>query len=891
MERRRSFILAILICFSAGQVLPQKQANIWYFGNRIGMDFNGGSPAALSNSSMNTLEGCATISDTSGSLLFYTDGTDVWDRTHAPMLNGQGLKGDPSASQSGIIIPYPGDPDKYYVFTVDERLRSSPPHRGFHYSVVEMNQNGGLGMVTTKNIQLLSSVTEKVTGVGHCNSGDIWIVTHGWNNNRFYSYLVTSSGITTTPVLSAVGMVHGGIAGNSQGYMKASPDGRKIAVAMGLADIVQVFDFNTETGAVSNPVTYYYPASFQPYGLEFSSNGDLLYVASSNQGISQINLITNTTFSLTASSCQALQIAPDNKIYVGRPGSAVGTINSPDVVGAGAGFTPVALSFVRAVYEGLPTFNQSLFERGTSQFFNFSQACLGDSTSFTFTTNFPIDSVRWDFGDTASADNSSKLQNPKHLYTKSGMFEVELKIYNLNCPIPFILKKELEVLPLPEVELGEDTIICDYDQITLQLIQKNTTYFEWHDGDTASLAKTLGGPGTYFVSGQNACSTVVDVVEIEVYERIDVEIPDQYICDGDSILLDAYFPNATYLWQSGSVDSVFMVYEPGTYTVKIQTPCYFKEISVEILDDVGPPVIELGNDTTICIGDSIYLDAFYLISTYRWQNDSTSSGIWVSDSGLYYVEAKLACHSSVDSIRVDVQQLASVELTNDTSTCFNQAFVIDPITEDHLFLWQDGSTASTYIAEEEGWYTVTTRNSCNESTDSLYLAHDFPPDVYLPADTTICKYDKLILNAYVPRSTYRWQDHTTKPYYQVEKDGVYHVVVRNNCGSDREVIDIKVKDCDCTLYVPNAFSPGNDEHNNFFQVYYDCSISNYSLLIFDRWGEILYKTTHLDAKWDGRRSNGELVEPGVYVYRIDYTGLRKEEPFDKRMIGSITVIR
>jgi gliding motility-associated-like protein len=870
--------------------IAQKQANVWYFGNRVGVDFNSGSPVALSISSMNTLEGCASISDTAGNLLFYTDGITIWDRTHAVMMNGSGLKGDPSATQSGIIIPYPGDPDKYFVFTVDERLRASPPHKGFHYSMVEMNLNGGLGMVTNKNIQLLSSVTEKVTGVGHCNSGDIWVVTHGWNNNRFYSYLVTSSGISTSPVVSAVGSVHGGIPGNSQGYMKASPDGRRLAVAISWTETVQVFDFNSQTGVVSNPVTYSYPTSFHPYGLEFSSSGDLLYVSSANQGISQINLISNVTTPMTASSCTALQLAPDNKIYIGR-GARLGTINAPDVAGVGAGFTANAVTLARSSWEGLPTFNQSLFERGTFQNFTFSTACLGDSTSFTFTTTFPVDSVVWDFGDPASAANSSRLKNPKHLYTTDSTFEVTLNIYNLNCPIPFVLKKELEVLPLPTVEIGEDTIICDYDQITLQLVTENTTFFQWNDGDTTSYSKTVSGPGTYFVSGQNACSTVTDLVEIGVHERIDVEIPDDYLCDGDSLKLDARFPNATYLWQDGSLDSIYTVYEPGSYHVRIQTPCYTKEISIEIFDDVGPPVVNLGNDTTICEGDSIYLDAEYLLSTYRWQNDSTSSGIWVSDSGTYYVESKLACHTSYDTIEVGIQALASVKLGNDTSVCYNSTYIIQPTTNDLLFLWQDSSTSSRYEATEEGWYHVTTHNKCNSSTDSIYLAHDYPPDINLPEDTTICKYDKFILNAFVPRATYTWQDRSTKPYYLVDKDGVYHVIVRNNCGSDREVVEISEKDCECTLYVPNAFTPGNDQLNNFFQVYYDCDITDYSLQIFDRWGELLYETSHLDAKWDGRRANGELVTPDVYVYRIEYTGLRNEVPFDKEIMGSITVIR
>src|SRR5690606_37545383 len=110
---------------------------------------------------LNTIEGCSSISDENGNLLFYTDGITVYNRLHVIMSNGFGLLGDPSSSQSAIVVPKPNDPDIYYIFTVG----SNQSLTGLKYSVVDMTSDGGLGQVVQKNINLLSQCSVKVSAV------------------------------------------------------------------------------------------------------------------------------------------------------------------------------------------------------------------------------------------------------------------------------------------------------------------------------------------------------------------------------------------------------------------------------------------------------------------------------------------------------------------------------------------------------------------------------------------------------------------------------------------------------------------------------------------------------------------------------------------------------
>ena len=100
----RFLITTILVyLFTISSLHAQIEANIWYFGENAGIDFNSGSPVALIDGALNTEEGSATISDDQGSLLFYTDGITVWSKDHTVMINGTALMGDETTTQAAII--------------------------------------------------------------------------------------------------------------------------------------------------------------------------------------------------------------------------------------------------------------------------------------------------------------------------------------------------------------------------------------------------------------------------------------------------------------------------------------------------------------------------------------------------------------------------------------------------------------------------------------------------------------------------------------------------------------------------------------------------------------------------------------------------------------------
>lgn len=412
--------ITLLICISS---FAQKEAGIWYFGDKAGLDFSSGSPVVLTDGQMKTAEGCASISDSNGNLLFYTDGISVWNRNHQIMSNGTGLLGDPSSTQSGIIVPKPGSSTIYYVFTVDEPTGiGGADSDGLNYSEVDISLNGGLGDINNiKNINLLSVAAEKVNAVLHQNGEDIWVISHGLNDTNFYAYLVTSSGINNTPVVSSVGSTADAI-----GVIKVSPNGRKLVICNRESN-VELFDFNNNSGVVSNPRTV--RTGFGNYGAEFSSTNQFLYVSSfldnklyqydttlGNISISEIEIYTSDE------EIGQLQLGPDGKIYIAYfVHDYLGVINKPDVSGIGCDYNHDAIFLSPGVsFSGLPTFIQSYFFTVSIIYEN---TCFGDSTNFSLAT-IP-DSVSWNFGDpTSGVNNTSTLLEPTHIFTAPGTYTI-----------------------------------------------------------------------------------------------------------------------------------------------------------------------------------------------------------------------------------------------------------------------------------------------------------------------------------------------------------------------------------------------------------------------------------------------------------------------------------
>lgn len=629
----KRIVYLIVALFITNAIFAQEEANNWYFGQRAGIKFKNGEPQALTDGALSTWEGCSAISTSSGALRFYTDGIEVYNRGHEVMPNGSGLLGDPSSTQSGIIVPDPASDQKYYIFSVDDEDGSGGVN-GLNYSVVDMTLEGWYGDVDPdqKNIRLTSPLCEKVTAVGHANGVDTWVIAHKWGTNDIYAYLVTTSGINTTPVISTVGVVVGGSgtsADDPKGYMKLSPDGSKVAKANAGLNNVEIFDFNNNSGVATNALIDK-SIGGEPYGIEFSPNNQFLYVNTwKNKGgrnLYQYDLrasdVIASRVTIATGTEGALQLGPDNRIYVaGWEKPNLDRINQPNLPGADAKFERNAVDLEgKTSMMGLPPFVQSFFSFNAG-FIN-EPPCTGYPIQFYQNCSQMPDSLFWDFGDSGSGDDNYSTEfDPLHEFGVEGLYSVKLKVWIEGHEDD--VSKFINVLAPPQVDLGGDDFLCEGDFYTIDAGAGYAEYL-WNTGDSTQTI-TVQNAGKYWVDAKNENGCIgTDTLMLNAYEKPVVDLGnDLDFCDGELHQLNAGEGFESYMWSTGDNTSTLVVEKTGNYWVEVTNNfgCFNRD-TVEVVFNERP-VAEAGDASPIDQGQTTTLNGSATggsgTYTYEWE--------------------------------------------------------------------------------------------------------------------------------------------------------------------------------------------------------------------------------------------------------------------------------
>ena len=527
---RDAKLLALwILLISFTPLHTQNQFSKWYFGN-AGLDFMTSTPSILVNSIMGTSEGCASIADASGNLLFYSDGNTIATSNHTIMANGTGLVGDQSSTQAVIIVKQPGNTNVYYVFTTQGG--------GLHaYNIVDMNLAAGYGSVTVKNASLYTQSTEKQVAVRHCNGKDIWIIGHEGNNRNFRSYLLTSVGLNTVPVISSIGEVMNGY--KALGHLKISPDGHKLANASSNYLIspstdqagITLYDFDAATGVISNSLIV--KGNISAYGVEFSPDGTKLYGATQNYtssssglNIYQWSICNSNTTAIAASEYSiasstplgSIQRAIDGKLYIAVPviaSQSIHVINNPNLSGSGMGLVFNGQSIApKLSANGLPNYINSYVKPQPTPFTNtlscqtasFTVPAIPTFSSGCSSTPYAPSAYSWDFGESSSGTtNTSTLTSPSHFYANTGTYTVSLILFN-NCTND-TLKQVVNITTAgPNPQVAGTFTVCKGDKQTYT-VSGGSSYLWFNNATTNTLSISPSTSTVYSVrTTSNGCN-------------------------------------------------------------------------------------------------------------------------------------------------------------------------------------------------------------------------------------------------------------------------------------------------------------------------------------------------------------------------------------------------
>ena len=847
----RSLMLLVLLCplinFSQGE------ANNWYFGNNAGITFSTSPPSAISDGQLATNEGCSSISDSSGNLLFYTDGRTVWDQNHNIMPNadyfgGTGLNGDPSSTSSGLIVPNPSDDDIYYVFTVDEphhdnayaypnqgpanpdgspasnysdiTSHSVPQdddgfNNGLNFSIVDMSLRNGLGDVVQgeRNNELITydpndseeikyKCSEKITAVRGADCSSTWLISHFID--KFFAFKIDDDGVDEDPVISEIGPVVplSGYRRSALGYLKASPDGGKLITAnnttnynqIGVSDAgdgnVYLFDFDNDTGQVTNAVPLI--EDVNAYGVEFSSDATKAY-ATVNPSPGNLSLLQ---WDLEANDISASQTA----------------------VSGVSGETPTALQLAP---------NGKIYK-----------TVIGSSV--------------------LAVINNPNNQAANVNYTENTNAEAIQLTGNANFGLPpftqSLFTSRIGIIEDISDDIVTETSVCGNEPITL------------------SYDDISGATYTWFREG-NLLNESSNEISVEAPDNVSFPFEVTYTLEVN--LNDGSCPlrgiaNITY-------NEIPQANDASLFNCATDLDNRFSQFDLTEAEDDLTPDTAVTTDFNFIYFSSLD-DAQDDINPITNNTDYTNT----SDPQTLYVRVESNTSSCYDigTLTLNVDELPDIGENQELIYCTNTFPETINISSNYIgltngfsFLWEPtGETTPQIAVNETGEYIFTVVNESTGCQNTRTFTVVPSNIAFFELEIEEVRSNNTTEVILLPESSGDYEyalDNVNGPYqdnniFEQIPMGVHTIYVRdkNGCGIRSKEFGV--------LGIPEYFTPNQDGYNDYWQLEGLFKSSDFKAIIyvFDRYGKLLTTFSPRSKGWDGYY-NGKPMPSNDYWYRVE----------------------
>lgn len=943
-------------------------------------------------SSSYTYEGSVAVAyadSLTGQLKFVASPAMVYNRNFDTVTNGYGLIACGDGTKNAVlVIPFPNGENKFYIVhqfpsssinalpglqtrcSVYAYITGATP--GVRYSILDMDYNNGLGIVTTKNNFLPGAGGDKFAQIRHANGKDLWLVSQTGNSNTFTKTLFHQTGLQGfSPAATVFPTEPASSAFTYGGSMDASPTGNKIAVASPNNKRVNVYHFNSTTGDVSFDTSIALPDFVSE--LCFSPDGSKLYASTYDYGncgstaykLYQIDLAAanrqGSVFEVygdnNGSTLFQLQRTVGNRIlllgrylyYSNAPNRALyHSIENPNQPQAACTFRygTFTSNANSASHPNLPNDVVKQNAEAPATNFNFPKdtaVCFG---SYTMTAPTGFAEYRWTNGQTTQSITVTKpgtygvLAGPAGFAKPAayGFTVVKAKAQPLNLgPDTLLCPKSsyafnigsnftnlvwqngdtsrnhtvsypggvqvltavdangcrvrdsvcVQVRYNPRAEFGKDTTLCAGQTVTLRMepmqIFNSNVVCLWQDGSTKDSLRVTA-PGTYWGRVTYQGCTVSDTIKVSYFSSLAISLGrDTALCAGDSLRLSVAQAGLSYQWNTGATTQSIVVTQPGTYIVRA-TNGQCSAADTVVVTYKPRPQFTLGADRSICPYESTTFTA-PISGAYLWSTGSLANSVQASQAGWYWLQVTVNGCSGRDSALLLHKPLPVVELGNDTTLCEGTTKVLNVFNSGATYLWSDGSTASTYGVTKPETVTVSVTLAGCVKRDTIKVQYNRPPFFRFGADTVICSGTSIALQPPVQNGNYLWQDGSTATNFTVKAPGLYHLSVTNQCGSAADSVVVAATLCE--LLMPNAFTPNGDGLNDVFLIKFPQYLKKFELTVYDRSGEMLYRTATPGQGWDGTYK-GKRLRTETYVWKITYTDIWNNS---ETKWGTVTLIR
>ncbi len=450
--------------------------------------------------------------------------------------------------------------------------------------------------------------------------------------------------------------------------------------------------------------------------------------------------------------------------------------------------------------------------------------------------------------------------------------------------------------PAIAMNLGNDTIICQGDQIVLKPALGIFNSYLWSTGDT-TMSITVSLPGIYTLSVESGCGTATDQISVGNWPYPNPNLGnDLTLCYGESVLLEPTFGFSSYTWQDNSTLPFYTVSQSGEYWVDV-TDIHGCDGSDTVFVSVAS-IVDLGPDSVnLCTGESITLNAGFGFDYYIWSTGEFGvKTIDITSGGMYSVSVNyyFGCPSE-DSVFVNEYPVPAASISGENMICTGDTLSLHAPVGDFEYTWylndNPFSNQTSVIVSQGGNYKVVMENLCGQDIAEQSVQENPLPEAYLGEDITLFPGENITLEVDPGYESYVWNGNPsssntmTISWENISGDTTITVQVIDgfNCkNSDAIVIEA------FDVKIPNVITPNGDGMNDRFEPNDGWSgINQHDMIVFNRWGEKVWESSDFTSGWDGKQ-NGKYVAEGSYFWVLEvFYGTDNVKKVYK---GSLTVL-